>query len=292
MQKEHKIQILINSIAGILESGIPLDNATVHYIDSTFASPGAEDLRRILSDDCNCEAETLYELIFFPDLQMQERLEPFLEAYAFDDNDVETAIDRIQQKRIQTRIRFPDGRGVLSVLPPDATVRRLIERLNIARPIHTRIIEALQKAVPEQSDVCRIRVMLRNCRVPISEPFIDALCRCIEIMYPASAYFMPAFAFLLDFLETADPLKEIYAGLIHKKQILGHMILQAENNERALEKTSVEALMLTGMRIPAIHVGEVRKKISLIDHLCLSLYGKTDIIAYNEPMVFPMQFGS
>jgi len=279
-KKKHKIQILENAIVHLMDSGIILDGAVVHYIDSTFANPCAENFRQILLDADNCEAGTLYELIFFPDLQMQEQLEPVLEAHVFDDNDVETAITLMQQKKIQTRIRFPDSRGELSVHAPDTAVRRLIERLNIATPIDARIIKTLQDTVPEKSDAYRIRVMLRNCRVLFSDPFVHVLCRCIAIMYPTSTYFRPAFAFLLDFLETANPAKEIYAGLMHKKQILGNMILQAEKKEQILEKTSVEAAMLTGLRIPAIHIGEARKKISLIDHLCLSIYGTTDLTGY------------
>ena len=278
--KKLKIQTLENAIGHLMGSGITLDDATMHYIDSTFSHPCVEDFRQILLDPDNCEAETLYELIFFPDLRMQEQLEPVLVAHAFDDRDVEAVIAVIQQKKIRTRILFPDSRGELSVHPPDATVRRLIERLNITTPIDARINKTLQETMPEASDMHRIRVMLRNCRVMFSDPFVHVLCQCIEIMVPASAYFRPAFALLLDFLETADPEKDIYAGLMHKKQLLGHMILQAERNEHALKKAGVEAVMLTGIRIPAIHVGEARKTISLIDHLCLSIYGKTDLAGY------------
>ncbi|MFZ2633199.1 MAG: hypothetical protein WA081_19505 [Desulfosalsimonadaceae bacterium] len=278
--KKLKIQILGNAIIHLMDSGITLDDAAVHYIDSTFAHPSAEGFRELLLDPDNCETETLYELIFFPDLRMQEQLEPVLAAHVFDVRDVEAVIAVIQQKKIRTRILFPDSRGELSVHPPDATVRRLIERLNMTTPIDARIIKTLQETLPVASDMHRIRVMLRNCRVMFSDPFVHVLCQCIESMVPASAYFRPAFALLLDFLETANPKKDIYAGLMHKKQLLGHMIHQAEKNERSLEKTNAETLMLTGIRIPAIHVGEARKTISLIDHLCLSIYGKTDLPGY------------
>lgn len=280
VQKKHKIQILVNAIAHLMDRGITLDDAAVHYIDSTFACPGAEDFRQILADAGNCETETLYELIFFPDLRMQEQLEPVLAAHVFDGNDVEAVIRAIQQKKIQTRIRFPDNREAFSIHVPEASIRQMIQRLYIAKSIDARIIKALRETVSKKSDVYQIRVMLRNCRVSFFDPFVHVLCRCIEIMVPASAYFRQAFAFLLNFLETADPSKDIYAGLMHKKQILGHMILQAERNEHALSKTSAEALMLTGLRIPAIHVGEARKKIALIDHICLSLYGTTEFTEY------------
>ncbi|MDA8404915.1 MAG: hypothetical protein M0Z56_12095 [Desulfobacteraceae bacterium] len=280
MRNKDKIQILGNAIKHLMNRGVTLDGAALHYIDSTFSYPGAEDLRQILLDVNAYETGTLYELIFFPDMEMQEQLEPVLEAHVFIDSDIEAVITFIQQKKSQTRIRFPDSRGELSVHPPDATVRRLIERLKITATVDARILKTVQETVPEASDARWIRVMLRNCRVPFSEPSVEVLRRCIEIMYPASAYFRPAFAFLLEFLEAANPSKDIYAGLIHQKQIFGHMIFQAERNEHTLKKTNVEALMLAGVRIPAIAVGEARKKIALIDHICLSIYGVIDMTGY------------
>jgi len=280
VQKNNKIQILVNAITHLLGRGILLDAAAVHYIDSTFSRPSEEGFRQILVDAESCETGTLYELIFFPDIRMQEQLEPVLAAHVFDGKDVENVIRFIQQKKIQARIRFSDNRWELPVQIPEASIRHMIQRLNIEKFIDARIIKTLQETALEASDASWIRVMLRNCRVQFFDPFVHVLCRCIEIMAPASDYFRPAFALLLDFLETTDPSKDIYAGLMHKKQILAHMISQAEKNDQLLGNASVEALMAAGIRIPAVCVEESRKKITLMDHLCLSIYGKTDMIEY------------
>jgi hypothetical protein len=280
VQKKHKIQIVESEIGYLMDRGIILDDATVHYIDSTFACPGANNFREILAGSGDCETEPLLDLIFFPNIEMQEQLEPVLAAHGFDDNDVENLIRALQEKKIQVRILFPNDRGEFFMQAPEAAIRQMIHRFCIAKSIDARIISALQETIHEKSENYQIRVMLRNCRVLFFDSFVHALCQCIEIMHPASAYFRPAFAFLLDFLETAEPEKDIYAGLIRKKQMLEYMILQAERNEQALSKTSAEALMLSGLRIPAIHVGEARKKIAMIDHLCLSLYGKTEFTQY------------
>jgi hypothetical protein len=280
MEKKDKIQILESEIIRFLDRGIALDDATVHYIESTFACPGVSDFQEILAGSGDCETETLLDLIFFPNIEMQEQVEPVLAAHGFDDNEVENLICALQKKNIQVRILFPNNRGEFFMQAPEAAIRQMIHRLCIAKSIDARIISALQATIHEKSEIYQIRVMLRNCRVLFFDAFVQALCQCIEIMHPASDYFRPAFDFLLDFLETADPSKDLYAGLMHKKQMLAHMIVQAEKNEQVLSKTSVEAMMLSGLRIPAIHVGEARKKIALIDHLCLSLYGKTDFTQY------------
>ena len=58
---------------------------------------------------------------------------------------------------------------------------------------------------------------------------------------------------------------------------------QAEKSEQALEKSSVEALMLKGMTILSINTAEARKKIVLIDHICISIFGKTELFGYPHP---------
>lgn len=278
MNKKNKIQILVNAITRLATSGFPLDAAAVHYIDTLFSCPGPADLRRILLEQDDADAETLYDLIFFPGVEMQVQLEPALEAHEFDEADVAAVIHGLQRQRLQALIRFPDSRGALTVPVPDETIGRLVRRLRLTVSLDGRIIGVLQSLSPP--DRCWIRVMLRNCRIAFVEPFVRVLCRCVETMAAASPHFRPAFALLVDFLETADPARDIYAGLLRKKHLLTHQIVQAEKDALLLEKASVEALMLAGRRFSAIDMGTARKQIALMDHLCLSVFGKTDLFEY------------
>ncbi len=272
----------------LLLSGITMDDDVMHYIDSTFSNPSAEDFSRILSDPANCETETVFELIFYPDTQQQEKVESILKANNYSLDDIESATRYLLQKKITVPITFPDQRGVLTVRPPDSSIRQFMIRLNITKQIAQRLDETLSRVVTDESRNLRIRVMLRNCRTQFSDPICNFLCLCIEKMYTESKYFWHAFTFLLNFFEYTDPAKDVYFSLIGEKIKLLNNIEQAEKNEQALKKNSVEALMLKGVSILSIDIADARKKIVLIDHICISIFGKTELCGYADHSKSPV----
>ena len=66
------------------------------------------------------------------------------------------------------------------------------------------------------------------------------------------------------------------------------MIQQAEKKEKTLAKNSVESLILRGVHIPAISIADARKQITLIDHICISIFGQTGYIGIHDPGKTPV----
>ncbi len=272
--KQHELG---DKISALIRSGITISNDVMHYIDSTFSNPSIEDFARILSDPSNCETETVFELIFYPDLQMQEKIESFLINKTYSKNDIKSAASYLSQKKMTVPVAFPDQRGPLFVRPTDSTIRQFIARLNITRQIDARLVETLSSFVTDTPENLRIRVRLRNCRSEFSDPVCAFLCAFIENMYTSSPYFWNALIFLLNFFDYADPKADIYLSLMGEKKAVLQSIAQAEKTEQALKHHCVEALMLKGVNILSINIADARKKIVLIDHICISIFGKTEL---------------
>ena len=292
MPLKPKQQDLGDKIAALLQSEIVIEDNILDYIDSTFLTPSVENFRQILADPDSCEAQTVYELLFFPDEQLQKQLELILKSQTYDDKDVEGIIAYLKQKKIQTTLTFPDKRGNLKINIPDSTIRPFMHRLNITKHIDPRISKTLTRCIPNLSDIHQIRVMLRNCRFEFSDPICDFLCQGIEKIYPESEYFFDAFTFILNFLDHSDPATDIYLQLMGKKRGCLQMIQQAEKNEKALMKSSVEQLILQGHRVPAVNIADARKQITLIDHICISIFGQTEFIGIDDPKEMPIDPGS
>jgi len=288
MTNKPKQHDLGKKILELLQCGITISDDVMHYIDSTFSNPSHADFTRILSDPSNCETETVFELIFYPDLQIQEKLESILKTNYYDTNDVESAISYLSQKKMTVPVAFPDQRGTLSVLLPDSTIRQFMVRLNITRQIDARFVETLSRFVAEPSENLRLRVLWRNCRNEFSDPACAFLCTCIEKMYGASPYFRDAFTFLLNFFEYTDPEQDIYSSLMREKKTILHSIDQAEKNEQTLKNNSIEALMLKGVSILSINIADAREKIVLIDHICISIFGKTEFYGHADQIESPV----
>lgn len=266
-----------HKISELIRRGITISDNVMHYIDSTFSNPSLKEFARILSDPLNCDTEPVFELIFYPDLEMQEKIESILITKTYDKNDVESAASYLSQKQMPVPVVFPDQRGNLSILLTDSIIRQFMVRLNLTRQIDPRFVETLSRFITDESENLRIRVMLRNCRTNFSDPVIVFLCTCIEKMYTVSAYFWSGFTFLLNFFDYTDPETDIYSSLMREKKTVLYSIEQAGKSEQALKNNSVEALMLKGVDILSIDITAARKKIVLIDHICISIFGKTEL---------------
>ncbi len=275
-------------ISELIQNGILITDEVMHYIDSTFSNPSVQELRRILSDPSNCEADTVFELIFYPDLPLQEKIEPILTSGNYNEKDIEPAVRYLSQKKITVPVTFPDQRGTLSLQPTDSIIRQLLVRLNITQQLDPRLSEALSRYVTDTTENLRIRVMLRNCRTKFSDSICDFLCACFKKMYAASPLFWSVFRFLLNFLDYADPKADIYSCLMEEKKAVLQSIDHAEKSEQALKHNSVEALMLKGMTILSINIADARQRIVLIDHICISIFGKTELYGIMDPIETPV----
>ena len=263
-------------ISELIQRGITISDNVMHYIDSTFSNPTIGELGRILSDPSNCETEPVFELIFYPDRKMQEKIESYLTQKTHNKEDIESAVKFLSHPRKPVPVVFPDQRGTLSLHPTDSIIRQFIIRLNLTRHIDKRFAETVSRFISDESGNLKIRVMLRNCRMNFPDPVIVFLCTCIEKMYTASDLFWKAFTFLLNFFDYADPTADIYFSLMQEKKAMLNSIDQAKKSEQALANNNVEALMLKGVSILSIDIADARKKIVLIDHICISIFGKTE----------------
>ena len=66
---------LARRICTHFEDGLQPDTGLRHFINSTFLNPGPGDLEQLLKDNQNCEIESLIELIFFPDIAIQNAIQ-------------------------------------------------------------------------------------------------------------------------------------------------------------------------------------------------------------------------
>jgi len=273
-QKQHDLG---EKIADLFQEGITISDDVMHYIDSTFSNPSLTEFSRILSDPSNCDTEPVFELIFYPDLQMQEKIESILITKTYTKTDIESAVSYLAQKQIPVPVVFPDQRGTLSILLTDSIIRQFIIRLNLTKQMDARLVETVSRCIADESENLKIRVMLRNCRTNFSNPIIIFLCTYIKKIYPASAYFWTGFIFLLNFFDYTDSATDMYSSLMREKKTILHSIEQAEKTEQALKANNVESLMLKGISLLAINIADARKKIVLIDHICISIFGKTEL---------------
>lgn len=275
-----KNTLLVERIAAILEEGIAVTGDVAHFIETTFGRYTAETLRKILSDPENTEAETLFELLLYPDEAVQLKVETLLEKAEYTDADVDAVIERLTRSPVRIALRFPGApRDVIEEIVIDVpawAIDTLIERLNITRRIAPSVAVALARRLPDKSDILQTRVRLRNARFAFSEPVTGFLCDLIEKTHDIPRLFQETVAFAIDFLDEADPRTDIYSALMEKKRTIRRMIRHALATEKVLRENPPEVVMMKGYPILCIDADDARNRMALIDRICTMIFGRND----------------
>jgi len=286
MNANEKCILLAERIVKILREGIYIDSDVMHFIDSTFSNPCINELEEVITDDSDCERDSLIELIFFPDEEVQTKLEDLLESHHYWREDEKKVLDYLSSEPIESTIHFPDNQGVLSIKMPYDSAGRFLARLNIHRKIDKRISAAIEKSVSEKLQIS-VRVKLRNAFDSPAENKILFLCNFFEKMDDESVDFLECFDFILSFLNEAENTSNLFIALMNKKRFYFKNLQRAEKFRQQLEKGNMETMILQGVKAPYISIEDEKRKMELIDKISLSVFGRTE---YFEKALQCIQF--
>jgi len=247
----------------------------MHCIDSTFSSPCMNELEKIIADNSDCERDSLIELIFIPDEEIQAKLEDLLESHNYCREDEKKVLEYLSFKSIESTIHFPDSKGAFSVKMPDEAAGRFLTRLNIRRKIDKRISDAIETGVPEKLKIS-VRIKIRNTVNEIAENKIFFLCDFFEKIEDENGDFLECLDFILSFLDETENTADLFSALIDKKRFYYKNLQRAEKFRQQLEKANMETMILQGVRAPYVNIEDEKRKMELIDKISLWVFGRTE----------------
>jgi hypothetical protein len=275
MEQEEKCEMLADEIKSIISEGIVLSDDVVHYIDSTFSHPSIEELNAILTDDSDCEGDTLMELLFFPDESIQTRLEELLEQCRPQKEDEERIINCLCRDPLQITFHFEDIRGALKLQIPNGVIRQFLVRLRISRHLEPALIESIRNYGDEQNSN-RFKVKIRNSRFAPSDSKTDFLCRFFDRIGSGSNDVFECLDFVLGFFDEITKDGDIYRELIAKKKFYFICLQKARKMDARIEQHNIETLLMQGERVALIDQADARKNMQIIDRICRAVFGKTE----------------
>ncbi len=275
MKSENKNKEIADRIIEILQSGLTINTATQHYIDSTFSNPTIAALEKLLQDKSSCEIDSLIELLLFPDESVQMQLEDLLENARVQEQDQQSITALICAQPLQARLHFADGRGTLTLAVSPWDVSTFIRRLNLSRALDPKIRAAIAQYV-RRSFQTRCNVRLRNAK-PITAPsIISFLQSFFEKLQADDDDFFEHLDYILGFVADLKDQTDIFQALMDQKKFYFQSLQKAANLDRQLTKHNVETLLLRGRRVAYVDKADARKKIRRIDRISLAVFGQTD----------------
>ena len=275
MPSPDKNRLLADEILKILHRGITLGSEVVHYIDSTFANPSIDELREILQDDSDCEKDSLVELLFFPDKQLQYQLEDLLEKEAFKKKDEKEILEHLYRNPLELEFHFPEDRGSFSLEIPKTAARQFIMRLNISKQIDRHLLSTIKdNTTADTKNTFAVR--LRNSRFAGTDNALGFLSVFFEKVKTEDNDALNDFDFILLFLEELQEKDDIFEALMKKKRFYLKHLKRAEKFEEKLLRTNMETLMLKGQTAAFIDKNEARESMAIIDRISLTVFAKTE----------------
>ena len=269
------IRELTNEISRILNEGLMLSSATMHYIDSTFDCPDANALKAILEDEEDCERDPLIELLFSPDEATQIRLEKLLQRSRFDRQDCKTIKVRLMKSPAIVKIRLPDNRGQLEVRLPISGAERLVNLLHIEKHLP----EVLQKAIEKNAGkdhADRLRVIFRNARCRLCKRDVTFLSKALAGLDLSRPTDVDSLEYALTVLADSPSPADIYQVLMRRKKLYSRELQSALKQEQQLQKSNPEIMMLQGKRMSGIDIAEAKRLIAMIDRISLAAFDRIE----------------
>lgn len=267
---------LAREIETIFLEGLAPDEGVWDFINSEFSNPSPEELADILSDPESNGAEPVMELLFFPDEEIQERLENLLEKEDFREEDEKTACEQFSQKNYFTHISFPSGED-LQFAVPDWAAEGFVRRLHITKRLDPKLIEAVERGVDETLRN-RIKVRLRNSRFPQTENTVGFIRDFLDRIVAEPEDLTALMDDIIELLNEIKDEDDMYAALMNKKKFYFRMLQTAKKFERQLQKHNIETLLLQGIRSPHVDQADVRRKMASIDRISYAVFGKTEYL--------------
>lgn len=254
-----------NQLCGCQKSCWSVGADIMHYMTSVSGMDSLEGIQQILLEDTSSEGASIFELIIFPDEGFQVSIEGLINCFNYSKDDEKTICELLGSRKLNRVLHFPDI-GIIPVTIPGATIQSVIARLNIWRKTDPRIIEALNR-FSEEPLLTRCKIRLRNSRWIQSEANIQLLLEVIHETIPQTVNFIECLEILLEFLTTPHPESDIIQALISEKERLIHFLDMADRQDILLKSSTMESIMLQGVRIISIDREEIINHVHILDHV-------------------------
>ncbi len=272
MVQQNKRSALAKWIRAILADGVVLTDAVKHYMDATF---GTSDVVAVIESDSGGELDSLHDLLFFPDFEVQIAFEVQWGDDAFTAKDLAVVQDQLCEKPLNATLVQSSHQEKVLLTVPEFALRAFVKRLNITWQPAPQITQALAHRWHGRQGI-RMRVHMRNARLDWHANQVQFMQYFLSKM-PQEDYGTEAcLIFLLTILSELESQSDAYQFLAAKKFFYFQSLCKAEDFERQRTSSNMEILMLQGNRAAHGSIAQWRQQMQWVDQICQALYGRTE----------------
>ena len=258
---------LEDCIRAFMAEGMVLSEEVQRFMETTFGDADGQTLQDVLVDPDSSEQESLLDLIFFPDTDLQVAIEPLLATHNLSEADIRQLAERLKRVPAAARLRVPGEARRIALEMPAFAVDALLSRLNLAWQPTEDLAAAIAKwdaqslsPVGDQRDGrLRLRVRLRNAGLRQTATQVRFLSHFLERMPAAGEGFVDQLDFVLVFLQEHQDARNLYEALMDRKRFIFRHLQKARRAAEFAARNNMETLAMTGVRTPYFDTAAAEK---------------------------------
>lgn len=257
---------LFREIIDIFSEGITADESVCKFIYSfSGCYPDRAFIENAVRDEVS-EYEAVLDLIFFPDLSMRARIEPFIPA-VFTCDDEKNLIKDLNDHMPACIISFPlQGFSIKIDFPSRITVR-FVQRLNLCMEIPEKTMLSVKNLFPGHDNIIFAKIRA-------SFPGKQTM-TLIQGFLENHAGILPSQIEDIDTIITISGINpyetDIYKALEKALMQWDSSLKKHEDIEKTLSSGCIEELMSKGMRIQSVNRENIENKIMCASRIMNSL---------------------
>lgn len=258
-----------------LENGLSISSETIAFAESALGITTFGEIGKLLTDP-DAYGCGIIDLVFSPNHVFKEGLEPLVPMQGLSGDEVDCLCRHCAGSITRAMIRFNSPEAVIPVQITGALVRQFVDKLNLEKPIP---FPGLYRCDHDGSmaDAVQLRVMLRNAHyrtTPEHDAFLAVLIEHMDPCNGAGISRIECLDFIIGLLaQQGDDYADMFPMITRERRLYESMLEEINAFNDYYNRFSMEVLMCLNIRPPAATAGQLRKKIELLDYICLTAFG-------------------
>ncbi len=260
------------TIASALQQPVALDKEVLDFIASSLGTATNEQLRRLFTTAHGSEFAAVLDLIFFPSISLQVELEPCLSGSGLTKKQVGRLSKQLTQRKLTGLVMLPACDAPVPVSLSAEIIEAFIRRLNLDWRPDPGVWAALETYC-QAKEGGRFKVLLRNqrCRFHAGSAAFSA--ELIKLMH-GHADFGEIFQMLACSFDQWPQGLSAREFLAVQRKICTDALAKAARINSLRRRVGFEYALSSGLRMPYIDEDEARRRIVMIDEVCLAVFGR------------------
>ncbi len=278
-QSKKKVLPIVQTIIQLWEKGIPLDDASLFFLESTFGICSAFELENAFKTREDTDQEMILEMLMFPDRKTRLLIEPMMLYEGFSKSSLAQITQSIFNAHPTICVIHSKWADTVNLSIDFDQVELFVARLFFDRSLDSDICRDLEKYC-SANEILVCRSFLR-CHPPgPGKNKKQILIDFIQNAQSSHPYFIDLFEMTVLILSEAIESDDMASVFIEKRKQLKKMLASIQQFEQKQDRYSMEYLMMQRYPVPQDSFENILERLKKLDIII------NDILCLDTPFEF------